>query len=162
MAANTSIRRARAIGMACLVAIAGVGCQLPPRRLKATSTPFAAVAPATPLGESDPGNEPTAMPGRLDDAPAPAAPQPLVHALVAGAQPCTLTVEVGQELEFVNQDEICHSLFSSSTGNAFATGLLQPHDRVRVHFANPGQVQVYCSLHEHRQLTILVLPSRAR
>lgn len=162
MVAEPSRLRTTRSWLSCLLAVAAVGCTAPQRSLPSTWTPFEPVVPAPALGESDLGNEPDTVPAAPSvEAPAGApveATPPLVHEILPAAEPCTLTIEVGQQLVFINQDAICHSLFSSSAANEFTTGLLQPRDRAGVHFANPGTVQVYCSLHDHRQLTIHVLP----
>lgn len=86
---------------------------------------------------------------------------PVLYVVEPAAAARTLELVVGQELVFENRDLICHGFFSSSAPNAFSVGVLQPQGRASVRFSHPGTVQVYCSLHEHRQLTIHVVPQAA-
>lgn len=88
-------------------------------------------------------------------------PAPVLYVVEPAAAARTLELVVGQELVFENRDRICHGFFSSSAPNAFSVGVLQPQGRASVRFSHPGTVHVYCSLHEHRQLTILVVPQAA-
>lgn len=88
-------------------------------------------------------------------------PAPVLYVVEPAAAARTLELVVGQELVFENRDRICHGFFSSSAPNAFSVGVLQPQGRASVRFSHPGTVQVYCSLHEHRQLTIHVVPQAA-
>lgn len=148
----------------CLLALACVGCSVPGRggHRSALSARTAATAPS-PAAE-------TAMPARhLGLATAPVAPPvvaasvvplpPVVHTIEPAADLRTLEVVVGQELVFVNHDGICHGFFSSSAQNGFDVGVLQPRERASVRFVQPGTVHVYCCLHQHRPLTIQVVPS---
>lgn len=84
---------------------------------------------------------------------------PVLHPIEPNGAPQTIEVVVGQEVRFVNRDAICHGFFSSSAPNTFDSGLLHPGATAVVTFAHPGTVQVYCSLHQHRQLTIEVVPA---
>ncbi|HEX5053112.1 MAG TPA: hypothetical protein VFZ65_15160 [Planctomycetota bacterium] len=81
---------------------------------------------------------------------------PVTHVIGSAHEPATIDVAVGQQLRFVNHDAICHGLFSSSAPNTFDLGFLRPGAGATVSFAHPGVVHVYCSLHEHCQLTIRV------
>ena len=74
-------------------------------------------------------------------------------------EPELLAVARGQELRIFNSDSLCHSFFSSSTGNAFKTPILQPSESAKLRLETPGLVQIYCSLHEGRQARVIVLPS---
>lgn len=65
----------------------------------------------------------------------------------------------GRGVCFENQDEICHNFFSSSGPNAFDLGMLKPGETRTVDLQHPGRVQVYCSLHTGKQLSVFVAPS---
>jgi plastocyanin len=96
--------------------------------------------------------------------PAAEAPQvtsvvPVVRRVGDVFEPPFVVVSVGRSVRIVNEDEICHSFFSSSPNNAFDLELLKPGEAGTVRFEHPGPVQVYCSLHSGKQATILVAPT---
>jgi len=64
-----------------------------------------------------------------------------------------------QGIRFENRDQICHSFFSSSGLNAFDLGMLNPGESKTVDFEHAGPVQVYCSLHAGKQMSLFVAPT---
>lgn len=73
--------------------------------------------------------------------------------------PAFVVTSPGNGVRFENRDEICHGLFSSSGPNAFDLGMLNPGESKTVNFQHPGPVQVYCSLHTGKQMSLLVTPT---
>ncbi|MCR9178470.1 MAG: cupredoxin domain-containing protein [Alphaproteobacteria bacterium] len=70
--------------------------------------------------------------------------------------PDTVTLSVGQSLNFVNDDDWDHNVYSESSGNAFDIGLQAPGAETSVAFDTPGQVLVLCRIHPKMKLEITV------
>ena len=72
--------------------------------------------------------------------------------------PHVLPVMVGTTIEWPNEDNIYHNVFSMSDAKQFDLGLYKgnPPDK-RVTFDKPGRVDVFCSIHENMHCVILVL-----
>ena len=72
--------------------------------------------------------------------------------------PHVLPVEVGTTVEWPNNDDIYHNVFSMSDAKQFDLGLYKgnPPDK-RVTFDKPGRVDVFCSIHENMHCIVLVL-----
>ena len=72
--------------------------------------------------------------------------------------PHILPVLAGTTVEWPNNDEIFHNVFSVSDAAQFDLGLYQgnPPDK-RVLFAQPGKVDVYCSIHQNMHCVVLVM-----
>jgi plastocyanin len=77
-----------------------------------------------------------------------------------GAQftPHIMPVMVGTTVEWPNNDDIYHNVFSMSDAKQFDLGLYKgdPSDK-RVTFNKPGRVDVYCSIHQNMHCVVLVL-----
>jgi hypothetical protein len=71
--------------------------------------------------------------------------------------PRVLAITVGTEVAFPNQDPILHNAFSTSSGNAFDTGIYGAGDGSRHLFSTPGLVKVYCNVHHAMNAHILIL-----
>lgn len=85
---------------------------------------------------------------------------PRVHRIVqkgATFQPHTLPVLVGSSVEWPNEDEIFHNVFSISAPKEFDLGLYKKPELKRVTFDKPGRVDIFCSIHAAMNCTILVL-----
>ncbi|MFT7669263.1 MAG: plastocyanin [Planctomycetota bacterium] len=65
----------------------------------------------------------------------------------------------GRSVLFENRDTICHNFFSSSGPNTFEIGMLRSGESMPVQFLYPGHVQIYCTLHSGKQMSVLVAPS---
>lgn len=76
-----------------------------------------------------------------------------------GAAPTFVLSSPGRVVRFENHDEICHNFFSTSDANAFDLGVLDPASTRSLAFEHPGSVQVYCSLHPGKQMSLMILPS---
>lgn len=70
--------------------------------------------------------------------------------------PRTLTLKVGDEIVFVNDDTGTHNVFSESPGNAFDLKAQRPGSRSNVTFSSPGQVDVRCAIHPTMRLSVTV------
>jgi len=69
-----------------------------------------------------------------------------------------LPVMIGTTVEWPNNDDIYHNVFSMSDAKQFDLGLYKgdPPDK-RVTFDKPGRVDVFCSIHENMHCIVLVL-----
>ncbi|MGA2869930.1 MAG: carboxypeptidase regulatory-like domain-containing protein [Verrucomicrobiota bacterium] len=76
----------------------------------------------------------------------------------AAFSPHVLPVMVGTTVEWPNDDQICHNVFSMSDPKQFDLGLYKgnPPEK-RVTFDQPGRVDVYCSIHSNMHCVVLVL-----
>lgn len=70
--------------------------------------------------------------------------------------PRTLTLKVGDEIIFVNDDTGTHNVFSESPGNAFDLKAQRPGSRSNVTFSAAGQVDVRCAIHPTMRLSVTV------
>lgn len=87
-------------------------------------------------------------------------PPPTVQLRQNGLQfrPALLPVQVGTTIEFPNEDDIYHNVFSYSKAKRFDLGRYRKDERPAAQvFEKPGVVHLYCEIHEHMRGTILVL-----
>lgn len=70
--------------------------------------------------------------------------------------PRALTLKVGDEIVFVNDDTGTHNVFSESPGNAFDLKAQRPGTRTNVTFSSAGQVDVRCAIHPTMRLSVTV------
>jgi len=77
----------------------------------------------------------------------------------AAFSPHVLPILVGTTVEWPNQDEIFHNVFSISEPKEFDLGLYKHPELKRVTFDKPGRVDVFCSIHKTMNCVILVLES---
>jgi len=72
--------------------------------------------------------------------------------------PHVLPIAVGTTVEWPNDDDIYHNVFSMSDAKQFDLGLYKGNPpSKRVTFDKPGRVDVFCSIHENMHCIILVL-----
>ena len=72
--------------------------------------------------------------------------------------PHVMPVLVGTTVEWPNDDDIYHNVFSMSDAKQFDLGLYKGNPpSKRVTFDKPGRVDVFCSIHENMHCIILVL-----
>ena len=71
--------------------------------------------------------------------------------------PHVLPVLVGTTVEWPNEDEIFHNVFSVSEAKPFDLGLYKHPEVKRVTFDKPGRVDIFCSIHSAMNCIILVL-----
>ena len=73
-------------------------------------------------------------------------------------RPTILPVQVGTTVEFPNEDDIYHNVFSYSKPKRFDLGRYRKDERPAAQVLDkPGVVKLYCEIHEHMRGTILVL-----
>ena len=74
--------------------------------------------------------------------------------------PHVLPVLVGARVEFPNEDDVYHNVFSLSTAagpNGFDLGRYPKGESRTVTFQRPGTVQVFCHIHTDMSASVLVL-----
>lgn len=71
--------------------------------------------------------------------------------------PHVLPVVVGTTVEWPNEDEIFHNVFSISETKEFDLGLYKKPEVRRVTFEKPGRVDTFCSIHSAMNCIVLVL-----
>jgi len=72
--------------------------------------------------------------------------------------PHVLPITVGTTVEWPNDDDIYHNVFSMSDAKQFDLGLYKGNPPgKRVTFDKPGRVDVFCSIHENMHCIVLVL-----
>jgi plastocyanin len=73
--------------------------------------------------------------------------------------PALLPIQVGTKVEFPNQDDAFHNIFSYSPAKRFDLGRYRPEDRPVPSqvFDKAGLITLRCDIHEHMRALILVL-----
>jgi len=71
--------------------------------------------------------------------------------------PHVLPIMVGRTVEWPNNDDILHNVFSISESNPFNLGLYKNPKVESVTFTNAGRVDVFCSIHTRMSCIVLVL-----
>jgi len=72
-------------------------------------------------------------------------------------KPHVLPVMVGTTVEWPNNDDIFHNVFSISEAKPFDLGFYKSHEVKRVTFDKPGRVDIFCSIHTRMNCIVLVL-----
>jgi plastocyanin len=72
-------------------------------------------------------------------------------------RPLVLPILVGTTVDFPNNDDLFHNVFSYSRPAEFDLGRYPKGSSKSVTFRNPGVVSVYCDIHAYMYATILVL-----
>jgi plastocyanin len=74
-------------------------------------------------------------------------------------RPPLLAIQVGTKVEFPNQDDTYHNIFSYSPAKRFDLGRYPPKENPppSVVFDKPGLITLRCDIHEHMRGLILVL-----
>ena len=71
--------------------------------------------------------------------------------------PESLVVIKGQKIDFPNQDQVFHNIFSVTPGNEFDLGLYRGGVSKSIEMQTAGEVNVYCNIHPNMEAKILVL-----
>src|SRR4029079_18714624 len=71
--------------------------------------------------------------------------------------PHVLPIVAGTTVEWPNNDDIFHNVFSMSEANPFDLGLYKNPDVKRVPFNKAGRVDVFCSIHANMNCVVDVL-----
>ena len=75
--------------------------------------------------------------------------------------PSWAVVQRGTTIEFPNNDNIYHNVFSQSSGNSFDLGLYNSSSAAKSHtFDEPGSVDIFCNIHPQMAASVLVVPNR--
>jgi plastocyanin len=75
--------------------------------------------------------------------------------------PSWAVVQRGTTIEFPNNDNIYHNVFSQSSGNSFDLGLYNSTSAAKAHtFEEPGSVDIFCNIHPQMAASVLVVPNR--
>jgi plastocyanin len=98
----------------------------------------------------------------IDDAPAdpalkPAAAPYTIAQIDRAFDPPLLIVPVGATVDFPNQDEVFHNVFSTAGGNAFDLGLYKSGASKSMTFTAPGMVPIFCNIHPKMAAHVLVV-----
>jgi plastocyanin len=72
-------------------------------------------------------------------------------------RPHVLPILVGTTVEWPNNDDIFHNVFSMSEAKPFDLGFYKSHELKRVTFDKPGRVDIFCSIHTRMSCIVLVL-----
>jgi plastocyanin len=72
-------------------------------------------------------------------------------------RPHVLPLMVGTTVEWPNNDDIFHNVFSMSEAKPFDLGFYKSHEVKRVTFDKPGRVDIFCSIHTRMSCIVLVL-----
>jgi plastocyanin len=73
--------------------------------------------------------------------------------------PAILVVPVGSTVDFPNQDDIFHNVFSLSSPAPFDLGLYRAGATKKRTFAQPGTYRVFCNIHPQMTAFIVVVPT---
>ena len=71
-------------------------------------------------------------------------------------KPVTMKIKVGDAVDFVNEDDFFHNVFSLSDTKSFDLGSYPKGQGRKVTFDKPGVVEVECSIHPEMQMKIEV------
>jgi plastocyanin len=101
--------------------------------------------------------------GPMTNAPAMAPAKPVEVTTVKVSQkratffPHVQPVMVGTTVEWPNKDDIYHNVFSYSEAKQFDLGLYKDPEVKSVTFDQPGEVDVFCSIHANMSCVVLVV-----
>jgi plastocyanin len=70
--------------------------------------------------------------------------------------PHVLPVRVGTRVNFPNNDDAWHNVFSTSGAKKFDLGLYPPGNDRNVTFDKPGVVRILCNVHPHMEAYVVV------
>jgi plastocyanin len=97
--------------------------------------------------ETAPGNGPRPAPSR----------NPELNQQQMVFRPLVLPVVAGTTVDFPNNDDLFHNVFSYSKAGEFDLGRYPKGHRKSVTFAEPGIINVFCDIHSYMFATIIVL-----
>lgn len=67
-----------------------------------------------------------------------------------------IAIKKGQEVIFVNDDNVPHNVMSMTKGNEFNLGAQAPGTSTPVTFTSPATVQIMCAIHPRMKMTVKV------
>lgn len=72
--------------------------------------------------------------------------------------PRSVTIQVGDQVLFRNEDPFGHNVYSPSLGGVFDIGLQDPFGETPVRFTQPGEYIIQCRIHPKMRATVTVMP----
>ena len=72
-------------------------------------------------------------------------------------KPHVLPIMVGTTVEWPNNDDIYHNVFSMSEAKPFDLGFYRTNETKRITFDKPGRVDIFCSIHTKMSCVVLVI-----
>ncbi len=109
---------------------------------------------------ADRGNVVVFIDGLVDEVPPTSRDVPKITHMGREFAPRVLPLEVGGTVEFFNDDNIYHNVFSLSRAKPFDLGIYPEGTSKIVRFENTGLVKLYCNIHPNMVANILVLNNR--
>jgi plastocyanin len=88
-----------------------------------------------------------------------AAPEPVAARVVIdnfAYSPRELTVAAGTRVTWVNQDDVPHTVTSTTRPRALDSGALDTDDRFTFVFTTPGTYEYFCAVHPHMTGKVIV------
>lgn len=67
-----------------------------------------------------------------------------------------VTLQAGDTISFVNDDESTHNVYSRSKGHKFDIGAQRPGTAISHQFNKAGKVKVRCAIHPRMKVTVIV------
>ena len=86
-------------------------------------------------------------------------PRPKLNQHQMMFRPLVLPVVAGATVDFPNNDDLYHNVFSYSRAREFDLGRYPTGQKKSITFEKPGIVKVYCDIHSYMYSTIIVLRS---
>jgi plastocyanin len=68
----------------------------------------------------------------------------------------SIAIKTGEQLTFVNDDNVPHNIASVSKGNEFNLGSQRPGASTDVTFTAAGEAQVFCAIHPRMKLIVRI------
>lgn len=84
-------------------------------------------------------------------------PNPVISQKGKAFSPEVLPILAGTTVDFANDDDIFHNVFSVSRSKPFDLGIYEKGLKKSVTFGQPGLVKIYCNIHPEMIAYILVL-----
>ncbi|OYQ34139.1 hypothetical protein CHU95_11805 [Niveispirillum lacus] len=72
--------------------------------------------------------------------------------------PRAVTIKVGEQVIFRNDDPFGHNVYSPAQENIFDIGLQDPGTETPVTFAVPGEFTIQCRIHPKMRAKVTVVP----
>lgn len=72
--------------------------------------------------------------------------------------PRAVTIKVGQQVLFRNEDPFGHNVYSPSMNGIFDIGLQEPGTETPVTFSAPGEFTIQCRIHPKMRAKVTVVP----
>jgi plastocyanin len=72
--------------------------------------------------------------------------------------PGAVTIKVGESIEFKNDDNVVHNVYTKSDKFQFSIRRQVPGDSKSVKFTAPGVYEIRCAIHPTMRMTVTVTP----